>query len=268
MAYQKQVPTAEQPVYVIGSEVPTPGGSGEEDALSVTKPEALVEMLTVFQDAFSQGGISEAYERVVAAVVQPGVEFGNDTVHEYVPQEAASLIRQAKSLPDIVLEGHSTDYQPEECLKQMVEDGVAILKVGPALTYAAREALFALSYIEKELEVPHPARFMETLEEVMLDAPASWSGHYPATEPAARQLRRFSYSDRSRYYMANQRVEAAIQQLLRNLREQPIPLIMLSQFLPNQYTHIRQGSLINDPEAIVLDRVRDTLRIYWRACGI
>ena len=48
--YRKQEADASAPVYVIGSEVPTPGGSGEEDALSVTKPEALKEMLTPLFD--------------------------------------------------------------------------------------------------------------------------------------------------------------------------------------------------------------------------
>ena len=33
----------------------------------------------------------------------------------------------------------------------MVEDGIAILKVGPALTFALREGLFALEQIEREL---------------------------------------------------------------------------------------------------------------------
>lgn len=266
--YQAHCPAAQPPVYVIGSEVPTPGGSGEEDALSVTKPDALTEMLHIFKQAFLGAGLSDAWQRVVAAVVQPGVEFGNDSVHEYVPQEAAALIETAKRLPGIVLEGHSTDYQPTACLKNMVADGIAILKVGPALTFSAREALFALSYMEKELDIPSPSRFMETLEAAMLDAPGSWQGHYPSEEPEAQQLRRFSYSDRSRYYMAVPQVEQAVEALLSNLRTHPIPLTMLSQFLPAQYAHIRQGLLQNEPRAIVLDRVRDTLREYWDACGL
>lgn len=266
--YQKRYPAAQPPVYVIGSEVPTPGGSGEEDALSVTKPDALTQMLHIFQRAFLNAGLSEAWQRVVAAVVQPGVEFGNDSVHEYAPQEAAALIEAAKKLPGIVLEGHSTDYQPKACLKNMVVSGIAILKVGPALTFSAREALFALSYIEKELDIPSPSRFMETLEEVMLSSPESWQGHYPPEEPEARLFRRFSYSDRSRYYMTVPGVAQAAEALLSNLRAHPIPLTMLSQFLPAQYAHIRQGFLQNDPRAIVLDRVRDTLREYWDACGL
>ena len=98
--YRKQNVDALAPVYVIGSEVPTPGGSGEEDALSVTKPEALKEMLACFEEKFTAAGLADGevgpWSRIIAAVVQPGVEFGNDNVHEYVPEEAVQLTEEAK----------------------------------------------------------------------------------------------------------------------------------------------------------------------------
>lgn len=261
-------PGAQPPVYVIGSEVPTPGGSGDEEGLTVTKPEALLEMLAIFEREFRSNGLEDSWNRVVAAVVQPGVEFGNDSVHEYVPQEAAQLIRTAKSIPNIVLEGHSTDYQPESGLREMVEDGIAILKVGPALTFAAREALYALSYIERAMGIAEPSYFIEVLEAAMLASPGNWKGHYLASGAKLRQLRQFSYSDRSRYYMTQPQVVDAIRRLVDNLRSTPIPMTMLSQFLPVQYQHIRSGALKNDPEEIVLDKVRDVLKVYWRASGL
>ena len=267
-SYAAENPDAEQPVYVIGSEVPTPGGSGQAEELSLTRPEDLTEMLRIFQEAFAERHLQEAWGRVVAAVVQPGVEFGNDSIHEYVPEAAAALVETAKRLPGIVLEGHSTDYQPLGCLRRMVEDGIAILKVGPALTYAAREALFGLSYMERELDLPDPSRFMEVLEETMLASPENWERHYPREEPLAKQMRKFSYSDRSRYYMTQPQVTDAIEKLLHNLQQAALPLPMLRQFLPEQYQHIGQGILENEPRAIVLDHVRDTLREYWTACGL
>lgn len=267
-ACKKAHPEAQPPVYVIGSEVPTPGGSGEEDALSVTKPEDLRKMLQIFAEEFQKNGLEDSWSRVVAAVVQPGVEFGNDSVHEYVPREAAALMETAAAIPNLVLEGHSTDYQPESCLRHMVEDGVAILKVGPALTFAAREALYGLSYLEKALGIADSADFIETLESAMLESPGNWNRHYTETEPEARYLRQFSYSDRSRYYMTAPQVERAVEKLLANLEKTGMPMTMLSQFLPSQYAHIRQGSLENSPRAVVLDKVRDVLRVYWKACGL
>ena len=92
-----------------------------------------------------------AWENVVAVVVQPGVEFGDESVHEYDRVAARQLVAALGQYPQIVFEGHSTDYQTDVKLKEMVEDGIAILKVGPALTFAMREGLVALNYIENEL---------------------------------------------------------------------------------------------------------------------
>ena len=258
------------PVYVIGSEVPTPGGSGEEDALSVTKPEALKEMLACFEEKFTAAGLADGAEspwnRIIAAVVQPGVEFGNDNVHEYVPEEATLLTEEAAEIPGIVLEGHSTDYQRESSLKKMVGDGIAILKVGPALTFAAREALYALAAMEREL-CDAPSGFIEVLDQVMREDPSSWQGHYTAEEPESTLLRKYSYSDRSRYYMHRPEVKAAIEKLITNLSGNRIPLPLLSQYMPQQFIHVREGKLEAEPEQLILDRVRDTLSQYWRACG-
>jgi D-tagatose-1,6-bisphosphate aldolase subunit GatZ/KbaZ len=265
------------PVYVIGSEVPTPGGSGEEDALSVTKPEALKEMLTCFEEKFTAAGLADSegspWGRIIAAVVQPGVEFGNDNVHEYVPEEATQLTEEAAEIPGIVLEGHSTDYQRESSLKRMVEDGIAILKVGPALTFAAREGLYALAMMEDTLcaagvlASDDASNFIEVLDEVMRKDPSSWQGHYTAEEPESTLLRKYSYSDRSRYYMHRPEVKAAIGKLMENLHDK-ITLTMLSQFMPQQYVHAREGLLEPEPEALVIDKTCDELSRYWRACGL
>lgn len=261
---------AARPVYVIGSEVPTPGGSGEEDALSVTKPEALHEMLGCFEEKFRAAGLVEGsgspWSRIIAAVVQPGVEFGNDSVHEYAPEEAARLTEEAAAIPGIVLEGHSTDYQRESSLKKMVADGIAILKVGPALTFAAREALYALALMEREL-CSAPSELIEVIDRVMLEDPSSWQGHYTAEEPESTLLRKYSYSDRSRYYMHRPEVKAAIKKLTENLSGNRIPLPLLSQYMPQQFLHVREGLIQAEPEALVTDKVRDTLARYWRACG-
>ena len=275
--YKNEAADAFAPEYVIGSEVPTPGGSGEEDALSVTKPEALQEMLDCFEEKFAAAGLAEGedspWSRIIAAVVQPGVEFGNDSVHEYVPEEAKKLTEAAKAIPNIVLEGHSTDYQNEGSLKRMVEDGIAILKVGPALTFAAREALYDLAMMEIDLcvdgamEAEDSSDFIEVLDEVMREDPSSWQGHYTSEEPESTMLRKYSYSDRSRYYMHRPEVKAAIEQLMKNLSGR-IPLPLLSQFMPAQFIHVREGKLEPEPEALVIDKVCDELSRYWRACGL
>ena len=178
----KEVPDAPRPVFVIGSEVPIPGGAQEaEDTLAVTKPEDFADTVETYLTFFG-----DAMEDVIAVVVQPGVEFGDDQIFLYDHDKAAALTAKLQDYPGLVFEGHSTDYQSRECLRQMVEDGVGILKVGPALTYAMREAIFALSMIEKEL-LPEEkqAHVMESLDQVMLESPANWIKHYHGTEKNA-----------------------------------------------------------------------------------
>ena len=174
-----------------------------------------------------------------------------------------------KEYPNLVFEGHSTDYQTKIKLKELIEDGVGILKVGPGLTFAMREGLFALAYIEEEafkgtdVETSH---LIDVLEEVMLENPDKWAKYYTGNENELRIKRKFSFSDRCRYYLPNERVQQAIAKLMSNLRSLPeVPLNLMSQFMPIQYTKVREGQLVNDPEALVKDRVINTIDEYLYA---
>ncbi|MCF7829359.1 MAG: class II D-tagatose-bisphosphate aldolase, non-catalytic subunit, partial [Candidatus Marinimicrobia bacterium] len=141
-----------KPVYIIGTEVPIPGGAeGSLHDLEVTGVEAAQKTLEVTKEAFYSHGLEDAWNRVIAQVVQPGVEFGNDSVVEYDPEKADTLSTFIEQYDDKIFEAHSTDYQSVEGLSNLVRDHFAILKVGPWLTFAFREAIFGLSYIEKEL---------------------------------------------------------------------------------------------------------------------
>ncbi len=145
----------------------------------------------------------------------------------------------------------------------MVQDGIAILKVGPALTYGLREALFALSFMEKEL-VPEEKRanFIETLEEVMLAQPANWQKHYHGDDKQLALARKYSFSDRARYYIGQPEVTAAISKLFTNLKEYPIPMNMLHQYMPVTYAKVRDGILPLDPKELALDGVTNFMLDY------
>lgn len=256
-----------KPVYVIGSEVPIPGGATElEDSLAVTKPEDLEKEYYAFQEAFAKLGLDDAWERVIGIVVQPGVEFGDDQVFLYDHSKASQLMETSMDLPRIVLEGHSTDYQPSSCLMAMRDDGVAILKVGPALTFAAREAIFALEKIERELIKEEPAdgfsNFQQVLEETMLASPANWIKHYHGDEEMLRLMRAYSLSDRSRYYMDVPEVKQALERLIRNIDSLKIPIGLLHQYLPVQADEIIAGKLECSAAAIIKENVCLCLRTY------
>lgn len=269
-AYKELVatnPEAMQPVYVIGSEVPIPGGSqDEEEELQVTTVSDFNETVKVFKEAFYQHGLKDVWENVVAIVVQPGVEFGDDSIHEYNRDAAKALCKSLDKLPNLVFEGHSTDYQTAEALKAMVEDGIAILKVGPALTFALREALFALNHVENELLQGRtdiqPSRFIEVLEEVMVKRPENWIKHYHGNEEKLRLARKYSFSDRCRYYLPLPEVRQALDRMMQNLKTVDIPLSLLSQYMPVQYTRIREGLLTKDPVSLAKDRVVNCIDEY------
>lgn len=259
------------PVYVIGTEVPAPGGEsslGEPPA--VTTVESLHQTLQIFEQAFGERGLSAAWQRVVGIVVQPGVEFGDDVVFEYDKTKVRSLSAGLPSDSALVYEAHSTDYQSPTALTQMVEDHFAILKVGPWLTFAFREAVFALSAIEQELLVgekgQQPSQMRESLDEAMLREPAYWRPYYHGDESQLRVARAYSYSDRCRYYWHKPSVQAEIERLIHNLRGRPIPLMLISQYLPLEYEAIRAKEIENQPRAIILHHIRLVLRSYATAC--
>lgn len=257
-----------KPVYVIGTEVPVPGGAIE--ALTHLKPtsrEAAARTLAVHREIFAKMGLDHVWPRVVALVVQPGVEFNHDSVVDYDAAAAAHLWKLLKEEPGLVYEAHSTDYQRPEAYRNLVRDGFAILKVGPALTFAMREALQALSLIEAELVAPEKrSRLMDVLEQIMVEDPRHWEHHYIGGEQVKRLLRRYSYSDRVRYYWANHRAKVAVEMLMENLRGLAIPETLLSVFLPEAYQSVREGKLEPEARAIVIHRVRTVLQAYAAAC--
>lgn len=253
----KTNPDAMRPVFIIGSEVPIPGGAQEEEeGISVTKPESFRDTVDTYKRIFAEEGVEDAWSDVIAVVVQPGVEFGDAQVFYYDSEAATALTDSLKDYPEIVFEGHSTDYQSKKCLKAMVEDGMAILKVGPALTFGLREALFTLDKIEEAL-VPEEKRahFVDVLEEVMLANPKNWQKHYHGTEEELAFARKYSFSDRARYYIGEEKVQNSIDKLLANLDETGIPMSILHQYLPKQYDKVVAGELENKPVELIKDGV-------------
>jgi D-tagatose-1,6-bisphosphate aldolase subunit GatZ/KbaZ len=256
----------EPPVYVIGSEVPVPGGAHETlQELAVTTPQAAHATLDAHRRAFERHGIESAWSRVVGLVVQPGVEFDHHQVVDYVRSKATALSRSVESVPGVVFEAHSTDYQAPEALQALVQDHFAILKVGPGLTFALREVFWALSDIAAELGLTPRVSVKKTLLEEMKRNPRYWKSYYQS--PASQEFDlQFSLSDRSRYYWSTPVVDQACAQLFESLTSRGIPLTLISQYLPLQYAAVRAGRLKNDPRELVLDGVGQVLRQYDGAC--
>jgi len=260
---------AEPPVYVIGTEVPVPGGIlSTEKKTEVTKVEDLKKTISLFKKMFFDNKLGYSWNRVIAVVVQPGVEFSAYSIVNYDRSNSIKLSNYIKKIPGIVFEAHSTDYQKPESLKKLVEDGFIILKVGPALTFAMREAFFSLSMIEKELyknKGVHLSELITTIDKAMLNNPIYWNKYYKGDAREIELARKYSFSDRSRYYWSVAEVRDSIQILFNNLRGIDIPLTLLSQYMTEQYKKVKVGLLNKDPRVLIKDRIISVLEDYKKA---
>ncbi len=272
-AHSRLPASSPAPLYVIGTEVPIPGGEmADGQAPKTTRSEDVAQTVQLAKRAFEARGLQAAWERAIAMVVQPGIEFGDATVFPYVPEKACKLSQFVDEQWQGVYEAHSTDYQTPGALRQMVRDHFAILKVGPWLTFAFREAVFALAAVEEEWLGNRKgvtiSRVRESLEESMLANPEYWRGYYHGDDAALRLARKYSFSDRSRYYWSQPSVAAALERLLGNLTQYPPPISLLSQFLPNQATAVRAHDLSNSPVELIHSRIREVIAHYAYACGM
>jgi D-tagatose-1,6-bisphosphate aldolase subunit GatZ/KbaZ len=258
----------EAPVYVIGTEVPVPGGATEAlEGLALTTPEAALATIDAHRVAFVEAGLEQAWQRVVASVVQPGVEFDHHSVIDYAPDKAVALSQSITTVPGMVFEAHSTDYQTRDGLDALVRDHFAILKVGPGLTFALREALWALDAIECEwIDESRQARLREVVLKRMHQSPGYWQRYYHGQGHALAIDLQYSLSDRIRYYWPDPVIEQARQQLFDNLRTNPPPISLVSQFLPHALHALRNGTATLDPQSLTMAHVSAVLDDYHHAC--
>jgi D-tagatose-bisphosphate aldolase class II non-catalytic subunit len=254
------------PVYVIGTEVPPPGGADHAlDAIVPTAPAAARKTYAVHEEAFRAAGLEDAFARVIGLVVQPGVEFGNQNVIYYDRARARDLAAVLNDLPSLIFEAHSTDYQGAQPLHELVEDGFAILKVGPELTFKLREALYALDLIASDLMPEYGDRpLYRAMEAAMTAEPKNWASHYHGSEAERRALRHYSYSDRVRYYWATPEARVACDRLFDTLKGRRVPVTLFLQHLPSAAAWADRAC---EGDGIVIDHVRQSIQTYARACS-
>ena len=224
----------------------------------------------------SFASVREVIEYKNAAVPENPLVPAGRTAAEFTPlgltpAEITDLTAFVEGIPGLVYEAHSTDYQTDGGLRDLVRDHFAILKVGPGLTFAWREAVFALAAIEEEWLGSRtgvtPSHLREVVDRVMLEDPAHWRSYHRGEEAELRLARQLSLSDRIRYYWPRPEVQAALARLRANLETHPPPLPLLSQHVPGAYAAVRDGRIARNPGEIARFRVRETAESYVRACG-
>ena len=244
-----------------------PGGAQEDlGELAVTEPRAALTTVAAHRAAFAERGLEDAWDRVIGLVVQPGVEFDHDRVIEYQPEKAHHLSRCLTDVPNLVFEAHSTDYQSGEALRALVRDHFAILKVGPAVTFALREAVWALDCMEREWHgESRSANVRATLLEAMRADPRHWRKYYQGSGHALDLQLQYSLSDRIRYYWPDHTVVAALERLRAAFESGSPPLALLSQYLPAAHAAVRAGALPMRMTELVVHHIRQVLSHYSRA---
>ncbi|MES2915281.1 MAG: class II D-tagatose-bisphosphate aldolase, non-catalytic subunit [Pseudomonadota bacterium] len=250
-------------IFVIGTEVPPPGGARTDDHGDIppTTPEAARATLDAHRDAFAAKGLP--LDRIGGLVVQPGVEFSPMEVHHLPLQRDPGLLSALADWPGICLEAHSTDYQHASAYPRLARLGFAFQKVGPALTFAWREALYALDALRAQNGWATGPALADTMEEVMLANPAHWQGHCHGMTADPRTERHFGLADRIRYYWPDARAQAAVQRLMADLAGKRLPDPMLAaHFAPVEIATAR-ASHYPLPRALALARVQTALRPYF-----
>lgn len=250
------------PAYVIGTEVPPPGGAAHHlEVVVPTSADSALKTISLHRAQFEAHGLTKAFERVIALVVQPGVEFGDSNVYAYNATKANGLAHVLTLEPAFCFEAHSTDYQSPSALTQLCSDGYSIQKVGPWLTYAYREALYSLDAIAGALCNNYVAGSLpEAMEFAMIENPEYWQHHYLGSANEQSLKRHFSYSDRIRYYWATETAERAVGELLNTLGNQALPEILVSQFLPQHWRSSMSQAIT--AETVIVDSVQSVLEQY------
>lgn len=260
---EETAPNPSKLSYVIGTEVPVPGGETDDMThIAVTLPERLAETVETHWAAFATRGLRHAMERVIAVVVQPGVDFSHSAVIDYDPNKARELVSALGSFPNLGFEAHSTDYQSTKCLSALVRDHSAILKVGPELTFRFREAVMAMDAISAHLPDEENIPLVPVVLAEMTAHPDHWAPYYQGCPATLDYLKLFSLSDRIRYYWDSPAVRDTLKRRLSAWSKRQIPWPLASQ-----YGLAVDGYCVPTGQDILRHPVRDSIARYYSACG-
>lgn len=261
---ETHAPDPSQLIYVIGTEVPIPGGEIEEPgALDVTSVARFRDTVETHRAAFAKRGLNGAWDRIVSVVTQPGVDFSHTSVFGFDPAAAAPLASSIHTDPGLSFEAHSTDYQSTRALRDLVANHFFFLKVGPELTFRFREAVFALAALEDLVAPSTPSHIRDVIAARMDENPSHWRDYYKGTPHDVALLRTFSYSDRIRYYWADPAVAAALNRMLANLNAADLSETLIS----GAFMGLDFGDIPKRPETLIQRHVQRCVERYFDAAG-
>jgi len=200
---------AEPPVYIIGSEVPVPGVRTRPSMNSPSRRPRRRTRRSRRIAGRSRAMGSRRRGTGCGLVVQPGVEFDHHQVIDYVRSKAAALSAEHRTGGRYGVRGAFHRLSNARRLEVLVQDHFAILKVGPGVTFALREVLWAAvghrvgdgpddSSVPQGCGARGDAARLQALEGVL---PRCGREHFDL---------QYSLSDRIRYYWADARSVAGV----------------------------------------------------------
>ena len=251
--------------YCFGTEVPPPGGARADDnhlTVTPTSPTSAQATIRAHQDALAARGLDHVWPRMVALVVQPGLEFTPDHVIRFDMDQPDHLSAVLPPFVHLAFEAHSTDYQHADVYPDLSRRHFAVLKVGPALTFAMRRALYGLNDLALWLSGRDPS-LPALMEQLMRADHAPWAKHYQAEGQELRQLLHFGYADRIRYYWHMPEARARIAQLLTELdRARPAQPVLEQYFAADVIARAETMPDLAWAEALVLAEIQHMLLPY------
>ncbi|MEZ5824979.1 MAG: class II D-tagatose-bisphosphate aldolase, non-catalytic subunit [Geminicoccaceae bacterium] len=257
-------------VYVIGTEVPPPGGaraSGEGQGIEPTRPERARHTLDCHRKAFADAGIADLWAQIVGLVVQPGLEFAATHLDHFDCSSPNELSHALSADPHICFEAHSTDYQAPAVFRELARRNFSVLKVGPALTFAYRQAVYALDHVRAVLDPSGDGtRVSGMMESLMISNDESWKKHYSGSEPELRLQRHFGYADRIRYYWHAPEAKAAVHDLLDHLSATTPVEPVLRQYFCDRTLELERElpeEAGDWPQRLILAEIQRALKPYF-----
>ncbi len=255
-------------LYIVGTEVPPPGGARAEEGdhgIVPTSADSARATLAEQQRRFEQHVSTDAWKRVIGLVVQPGVEFGAADIHHFDIGSPDHLSPVLADYPHMAFEAHSTDYQNAPVFPELARRHFAILKVGPALTFAYRQAIYALDQVAGWYGRDGEP-LAETMEALMLANPGYWKNHYSGSDETVHRLRHFGYADRIRYYWNQPQAQSRVSAILGRLAAQNLDRPLLQQYFSTEVIE-RAQSLMSDriglAQALIYAQIQEALLPYF-----
>ena len=256
------------PSYVIGTEVPVPGGATEISMSScVTSPDAALATIAMHRDLFADS-VSRTY-----GTGSSGRSFSRAS-NSAITRSSITSLRK----PWLSVGRRNRGSDRFRGALDGLPDASGAGRVGPRpfrdpeswpRAYVRFEgALWALDAIEREtISADRRANLRDVTLARMHAEPAHWSKYYHGSGAALDLQLQYSFSDRIRYYWPDKIIADAHERLFANLREVPPPLALVSQYLPIAFDALRGGRITSDPVDLVIAHVCATLDAYHGACN-